>query len=196
MTAPAERVYIYGRIRGVTRRWLQSLSAAAGVTLTRGTMTADTIVLGHNMASRAVSHAGELRLDFRRKPSARLVSERRFRSRLGLKAAPASNCQYSEDQVVKHTGLNGAQLGTLALFDVLGPSRRPIFLCGPGHGSGGWAALFVRRRVSQNHRRCARAGTARRTAIQRSSGRSPLGRGAEGAGGDAGGDRRPVPVAA
>ncbi len=46
MTAPAERVYIYGRIRGVTRRWLQSLSAAAGVTLTRGTMTADTIVLG------------------------------------------------------------------------------------------------------------------------------------------------------
>ena len=73
---------------------------------------------------------------------------------------------------------------------------RPIFLCGLGHGPGGWAALFVRRRVSQNHRRCARAGTARRTAIQRSSGRSPLGRGAEGAGGDAGGDRRPVPVAA
>ena len=39
----------------------------------------------------------------------------------GSSAAPASNCQYSEDQVVKHTGLNGAQLGTLALFDVLGP---------------------------------------------------------------------------
>ncbi len=120
MTAADERVYIYGRIRGVTRRWLQSLSAAAGVALTRGTMTADTIVLGHNMASRAVSHAGELRLDFRRKPSARLVSEHEFRSRLGLTAAPASNCQYSEDQVVKHAGLNGAQLGTLAL-DVLGP---------------------------------------------------------------------------
>ena len=84
-------------------------------------MTADTIVLGHNMVSRAVSHAGELRLDFRRKPTARLVSENGFRSRLGLTAALASNCQYSEDQVVKHTGLNGAQLGTLALFDVLGP---------------------------------------------------------------------------
>jgi len=121
MTAPDERVYIYGRIRGVTRRWLQSLSAAAGVALTRGTMTADTIVLGHNMASRAVSHAGELRLDFRRKPSARLVSEHEFRSRLGLTAALTSNRQYSEDQVVKHTGLNGTQLGTLALFDVLGP---------------------------------------------------------------------------
>jgi Tetratricopeptide repeat len=121
MTAPAERVYIYGRIRGVTRRWLQSLSAAAGVTLTRGTMTADTIVLGHNTASRAVSHAGELRLGFRRKPSARLLSERRFRSRLGLEAVPASNRQYIEDQVVKHAGLNGSQLGTLALFDVLVP---------------------------------------------------------------------------
>ncbi len=121
MTAPAERVYIYGRIRGVTGRWLQSLSAAGGVKLTRGTMTADTIVLGHNMSGRAVSHAGELRLDFRRKPSARLMSERRFRSRLGLAAAAGSNGQYSEDQVVKHTGLNGTQLGTLALFDVLGP---------------------------------------------------------------------------
>src|SRR5208283_3643626 len=121
MTAPDERVYIYGRIRGVTRRWLQSLSTAAGVTLTRGTMTADTIVLGHNMAGRAVSQAGELRLDFRRKPSARLVSENGFRSRLGLKGAPASDRQYTEDQVVKHTGLNSAQLGTLALFDVLVP---------------------------------------------------------------------------
>ncbi len=121
MTAPAERVYIYGRIRGVTRRWLQSLSAAAGVTLTGGTTTADTIVLGHNMASRTISQAGELHLDFRRKPTVRLVSEDGFRSRLGLKAAPASNCQYSEVQMVKHTGLNGAQLGTLTLFDVLVP---------------------------------------------------------------------------
>src|SRR5208283_4535560 len=51
----------------------------------------------------------------------RLVSENGFRSRLGLKGAPASDRQYTEDQVVKHTGLNSAQLGTLALFDVLVP---------------------------------------------------------------------------
>jgi tetratricopeptide (TPR) repeat protein len=121
MSASSEKVYIYGRIRGVTKRRLESLSARAGLTLTRGTVNADAIVLGHNMAGRAVTDRGELRLDFRRKPDVRLMSERSFRSRVGLKfAAPADGC-YSEDQVTKHAGLNGLQLQTLALFDVLAP---------------------------------------------------------------------------
>jgi tetratricopeptide (TPR) repeat protein len=122
MTASSERVYIYGRLRGVTRRRLESLSAAARLELTRGTVTADAIVLGHNIASRAVSDAGELRLGFRRKSNARLMSEHAFRSRLGLEAAPPSSGHYSEDQVAKHAGLNGSQLRTLALFDVLAPA--------------------------------------------------------------------------
>jgi tetratricopeptide (TPR) repeat protein len=121
MTASAEKVYIHGRIRGITRRQLESLSATAGLTLTRGALTADAIVLGHDMASGAVSDTGDLRLGLRRKPNVHLLSERRFRSRLGLEAAPPSNGQYSEDQVIKHGGLNGAQLRTLALFDVLAP---------------------------------------------------------------------------
>jgi tetratricopeptide (TPR) repeat protein len=93
----------------------------AEVTLTRGAMTAEAIVLGHNMASRTVSDAGELRLGIRQKANVRLLSERQFRSRLGLAAAPASNGPYSEDQVARHAGLSGAQLRTLALFDVLAP---------------------------------------------------------------------------
>ncbi len=121
MTASSERVYIYGRIRGITRRQLASLSVTADLTLTRGVMTADAIVLGHNIASQAVSDVGELRLGVRQKTNARLLSERRFRSRLGLEAAPAPDGQYSEDQVVKHAGLSEAQLRTLSLFDVLAP---------------------------------------------------------------------------
>jgi len=122
MTATEERVYVFGRLRGLTRRRLESLAAAAGVALTRGTAAADVIVLGHNVAGRAVSDDGGLRLGFRRKPNARLVSEQAFRARLGLQSAAGSNGQYSEDQVVAHSGLNAAQLQTLRLFDVLAPA--------------------------------------------------------------------------
>ena len=121
MTASSERVYIHGRVRGVTKRWLESLAAAAGLTLTRGTVNADAIVLGHNTAARSVSDNGELRLGFRRKRDARLVSERAFRSRLGLLPAAASTGQHSEDQVARRAGFSAAQLRTLALFDVLAP---------------------------------------------------------------------------
>jgi tetratricopeptide (TPR) repeat protein len=141
MTTSAERVYVHGRLRGLTRRRLEQLSAAAGLALTRGTATADTIVVGHSAASRAVSDGGELRLGFRSKPDARLVSEHAFRSRLGLGPPPAPGAhlggaasrrpagetpalqsgQHDEDQVARHTGLRAAQLRTLALFDVLAP---------------------------------------------------------------------------
>ena len=40
---------------------------------------------------------------------------------LGLEGAPAANGHYSEDQIAKHATLNGPQLRTLALFDVLAP---------------------------------------------------------------------------
>ncbi|HXZ15705.1 MAG TPA: tetratricopeptide repeat protein [Roseiarcus sp.] len=122
MTATEERVHVFGRLRGVTRRRLESLAAARGVALTRGTITADVIVLGHNVAGRAVSDAGELRLGFRRKPNASLMSEQTFRSRLGLPSAPGSNGQYSEGQVAIHANLNASQLQTLCLFDVLAPA--------------------------------------------------------------------------
>jgi tetratricopeptide (TPR) repeat protein len=121
MTASFERVYVHGRLRGVTKRRLGALSAAAGLTFTRGAATANAIVLGHSMASQAVSDSGELRLGFRLKPDARLLSEHAFRSRLGLEAAPSSPGPYCEEQVAKHAGLGGTQLRTLALFDVLAP---------------------------------------------------------------------------
>jgi tetratricopeptide (TPR) repeat protein len=123
MTGFAERVHIIGRLRGITKRRLDNLSAVAGLTLTRGTATADAIVLGHNVASRAVSNAGELQLGLRLKLDARLLSEHAFRRRLGLDAAPAAPGPYSEDQVARHAALDGTQLRALALFDVLAPAE-------------------------------------------------------------------------
>lgn len=123
MTGFLERVHIHGRLRGVTKRRLDSLAAAAVVTLTRGTATADAIVFGHSVAGRAVSDAGELRLGFPVKPGARLMSEHAFRVRLGLESAPSSRGPYSEEQVAKHAALAGPQIRTLALFDVLAPAE-------------------------------------------------------------------------
>lgn len=120
MTSPSQRVYVFGRLRGIPRRRVDRLAAATGLTLTRRAAAADAIVLAHSAVASAVSDAGELRLDFRRKADAALLSERAFRSRLGMPARPsASEAHYSEDQISRHAGLSGAQLRTLSLYDVL-----------------------------------------------------------------------------
>ena len=122
MTLSGQKVYVYGRLRGITYRRIDQLAAATGLTLTRRPSAADVIVLAHSTAASAVSGAGELRLTFRRKAGAGLVSERSFRSRLGMLVLPsAGEPHYSEDQIARHAGLNGPQLRTLSLYDVLSP---------------------------------------------------------------------------
>ena len=143
MTASVEKVHICGRMRGVAGRRLQSLSAAAGVALTRGTATADTIVLTHGAARRVVSDEGALRLSFAPKPGVRLMSERAFRRRLGLEPAltPDDLATHSEDQLSRHSGLGVSQLRVLALFDVLSPID----------GAYTYADLVAARAVGQLH---------------------------------------------
>jgi hypothetical protein len=122
MTSSGQKVYVYGRMRGITYRRIDQLASATGLTLTRRPSAADIIVLAHSAAASAVLDAGELRLTFRRKADVRLVSEHSFRSRLGMLVLPsASEPRYSEDQIARHAGLNGAQLRTLSLYDVLSP---------------------------------------------------------------------------
>jgi hypothetical protein len=122
MTSSGQKVYVYGRLRGITYRRIDQLAGATGLTLTRRPSAADVIVLAHSAAAFAVSDTGELRLTFRRKADAGLVSERSFRSRLGMLVWPrASEPRYSEDQIARHAGLNGPQLRTLSLYDVLSP---------------------------------------------------------------------------
>jgi tetratricopeptide (TPR) repeat protein len=121
MTPLVQKVYVYGRLRGVTRRQLRALSEAAGLAPTSRATAADVIVVAHSAASRAVSDAGELRLPFSLKTAARLLSERGFRSMSGLTFSSPAGGPYSEDQIALHAGLRQSQLQTLSLFDVLVP---------------------------------------------------------------------------
>ena len=124
MTSPDQKVYVFGRLRGVTIRRLRLLARAAGLALTRRPPAADIIVLAHSTARSAVSEQGELRLRFQPKSNAQLLSERSFKSRIGLPASRAvADGRYSEDQVAKLAGLGVEQLRTLALYDVLSPTE-------------------------------------------------------------------------
>ena len=125
----------------MTRRSLGALSEAAGITLTGRTAAADAIVLGHSAASRVVSDAGELRLGFRPKPSACVVSERDFRAKLGLMPPHAASGAYSQEQIARHAGLSSEQARALSLFDVLHPVE----------GRFSYADLIVARAASRLH---------------------------------------------
>jgi tetratricopeptide (TPR) repeat protein len=124
MTSADQKVYVFGRLRGVTIRRLRLLSRAVGLALTRRPLPADVIVLAHSTARSAVSEQGELRLGFQPKRNAQLLSERSFRSWIGMPAprAVAERC-HSEGQVAKLAGLGVEQLRTLALYDVVSPSE-------------------------------------------------------------------------
>jgi tetratricopeptide (TPR) repeat protein len=124
MTSANQKVYVYGRLRGVTIRRLRILMGAAGLALTRRPPAADIIVLAHSTARSAVSDEGELRLRFQTRKDAELLSERCFRSRIGMPAprAGGESCS-SEGQVAKLAGLRVEQLHTLALYDVLSPTE-------------------------------------------------------------------------
>ena len=122
MTLSGQKVYVYGRLRGITTRRIDQLAFVRGLSLTRRPSAADAIVLAHSTVGLAVSEAGELGLGLRQKANAGLVSERSFRTQLGILAlAAASEPHYSEDQITRHAGLNSPQLRTLSLYDVLSP---------------------------------------------------------------------------
>ena len=123
MTSADQKVYVLGRLRGVTIRRLRLLTRAAGLALTRRPPAADIIVLAHGAARSAVSDQGELRLGFQAKTNTQLLSERSFRRRIGILApTEVGDRPYAEDQVAKLAGLGIAQLRTLALYDVLSPT--------------------------------------------------------------------------
>ena len=141
MIASGQKVYVCGRLRGMTRRSLGALSAAAGLMLTQRPAAANVIVLGRSAAGRVVSDAGELRLGFRLKPQAGIISERSFRAALGFVAAHAATGAYSQNQIERHTGLGGEQARVLSLFDVLHPVE----------GRFSYADLIVARAASRLH---------------------------------------------
>jgi tetratricopeptide (TPR) repeat protein len=124
MTSADQKVYVLGRLRGITIRRLRILSRAAGLALTRRPTAADVVVLAHGTARSAVSDEGELRLRFQLKGNARILSEQSFKFRIGMSAPKAAaDSPYSEDRVAKLAELKVEQLRTLALYDVLSPTE-------------------------------------------------------------------------
>jgi tetratricopeptide (TPR) repeat protein len=124
MTSVSQKVYVLGRLRGVTVRRLRLLTQAAGLALTSRPTAADVIVLAHNTARSAISNEGELRLRFVPKRDAQLLSERSFKSRIGMSSPrTVADSPYSEGQVAKLAGLDVGQLRTLALYDVVSPAE-------------------------------------------------------------------------
>jgi len=124
MTLSGQKVYVYGRLRGLTRRRIGDLAAAKGINLTRRPSTAEAAVLAHSTLARSVSDAGELRLGREGNANARLISERCFLAELGLVASLcADEASHSETEVARHSGLSPQQLRTLSLYDVLGPNE-------------------------------------------------------------------------
>ncbi|MBV9287674.1 MAG: tetratricopeptide repeat protein [Hyphomicrobiales bacterium] len=119
---PGSKVYVLGRLRGLTLRRLNALALANGLALTRRPSAAGFVVLAHGAAGVAVSNSGELRLGLRLEAHTSFLSERTFRVKLGLlPGLGAGERPYSADQMASHAGLTTAQTRTLSLFDVLNP---------------------------------------------------------------------------
>ena len=124
MKSPDPKVFVFGRLRGVTTRRIGKLARAAGLALTRRPAAADLIALAHGTARTVVSEQGELRLRFQPKRDAQLLSERSFKSRIGTPVSTVSaDARYSEEQVAKLATIGVEQIRTLKLYDVLLPSN-------------------------------------------------------------------------
>ena len=64
MTFSFQKVYVYGRLRGITTRRIRELAAAKRLKLTRRPSYADAIVLAHSTAGFAVSTGANFALGF------------------------------------------------------------------------------------------------------------------------------------
>jgi tetratricopeptide (TPR) repeat protein len=116
------RVYVHGRIRGLTKRRLTQLAIATGVTLTRRWTTADAVAIGHSTVASTLADDGEIHLGFKLKNETRLVSEMVFKAQMGASIATRQQgCVYSLDQA--RAGLSAAQINGLVHYDVLRPEK-------------------------------------------------------------------------
>jgi tetratricopeptide (TPR) repeat protein len=122
MALAGARVYIHGRLRGLTKRRIAQLAVAVGVTLTRRPTSATTIVLGHSSAGGTLSDSGDLNLGFQPPAAVGFVSEAHFKQSLGI-LPPASKqyCSYSVEQLTGQAGLTEVQLRGLEFYDILKP---------------------------------------------------------------------------
>jgi tetratricopeptide (TPR) repeat protein len=122
MSLTNAKVYIHGRLRGLTKRRIAQLVSVSLAKMARRPGQATLVVLGHSSVSSTLLDDGELDLAFDAPPQAAFTSERGFKSELGIVSPQsAGERSYSSDQLTRHSGLSDKQIGSLALYDILDP---------------------------------------------------------------------------
>jgi tetratricopeptide (TPR) repeat protein len=122
---PADKlcaVFVYGRLRRLSRRELAARLAPTGGRLTRSLARASTIVLSLASAKDCLDPQGRLAERFEL-VAGRVVSEQSFRRIIGLDAEPSGQGggTYAVEDVARLSGLSAQSCRGLAAFDVLRP---------------------------------------------------------------------------
>jgi tetratricopeptide (TPR) repeat protein len=122
MSLEYTKVYIHGRLRGLTKRRIAQLVSASLAKMARRPSQATLLVLGHSSAASTLLDDGELDFAFDTPQQAAFTSERRFKSQLGIVSPrSAGERNYSSNQLTRHSGLSERQIRSLALYDILDP---------------------------------------------------------------------------
>jgi tetratricopeptide (TPR) repeat protein len=122
MSEPAFRLFVVGRLRGVTRARLSHAVEAAGGRLARSLSSrVDLVALSHRSATTVLSDAPPLAVPAGIPGRARLVSELTLKRKLGLLPRNVNWRDLSRADVEHASGLDPAVIDALALFDVLDP---------------------------------------------------------------------------
>jgi tetratricopeptide (TPR) repeat protein len=122
MSLEGLRVHIHGRLRGLTKRRIAELTNAAAGKLARRLAQATLVVIGHSTVAATLCDDGEIDLGPEAPAAAEFISERRFKSKLGLLSPSAEGDRsYTLAQLARHAGLSPPQLRALALYDILEP---------------------------------------------------------------------------
>jgi tetratricopeptide (TPR) repeat protein len=122
MSLEGLKVYIHGRLRGLTKRRIAELTTAAGAKMARRLGNATLAVVGHSSVAASLSDDGDITLGLDQPKAIPLISERHFKDKLGLLSPSAEGDRsYSAAQLGRHAGLTPLQLHALALYDVLDP---------------------------------------------------------------------------
>jgi tetratricopeptide (TPR) repeat protein len=122
MSLEGLKVYIHGRLRGLTKRRIAELAGAAGAKMSRRLAGATLVVVGHSSVGGSLCDDGDIDLGTHQPGQAPLISERRFKDKLGLLSPSAEGDRtYSAAQLARHAGLSPQKLRALTLYDVLDP---------------------------------------------------------------------------
>jgi tetratricopeptide (TPR) repeat protein len=117
--APTFRVFVHGRLRGITRARLARSVAQLGGEIASKSSAADFVALAHSTAPRTLA---AMALPASVSPDAQLVSETSLKRKLKLlPAAGAAQRSLVADDLVRAAKIDADRLRWLAAYDVLEP---------------------------------------------------------------------------